>query len=1023
MAVLLTVFAVSIGFATFIENDFGTESARKLIYNAKWFELLLFVSCINIIAVIIAKKMYKKEKLTLLVFHIAFIVIIAGAGITRYFGREGSMHIREGEETSTWMTTQTYLGLYIDDHNTVAKKNYPVLLAPASKNVFRAKMKHAGHKIKLKITDYIPNAERFLLADPEGQPYIHLISSSGQGRQNIMLSQGQQLKTPEFILSFVEKIDTLSETGVVQITSQEGILYFYADFPVTRLAMEAQSKEILEGKSIHPFIPSMLHYFSETPFVLKQYLPSARVDAQASSLETDVPVSAIRLKVSCDGIAKSTVVFGNKNQIGQYSLLNINELDIALNYGPQLKKLPFKIRLNDFILKRYPGSESPSWFESNVQVIDEGKNINSEERVYMNHILKHRGYRFYQSSYDQDEKGTVLSLNRDSAGTSVTYLGYLLMTLGMLLSLLNRKSRFIKLAKQKEIISGIPKLILLGFLLSFLTPAKGQENSFPKETIIIPEAKAAEFGKLLVQDNGGRIEPVNTLASEVLRKVSRKEEYKGQNSLQVLTGMIVFPEYWKHEPMIKVSHTEIQEVLNIESNYASYLDFFAADNYGGYSLKSYIEEAYRKKPAYRSKFDNELIRVDERLNIVHLIYAGAVFRMFPDPNDPNHTWHSPMSVPEFFTKKDSVFGSKILDYYAEAVRESLLSENWKNTDEIVNAINIFQSKYGEEVIPPASRMKAEAFYNNSNLFKHVTRIYLLIGFLLLLFQFIHIFFQRFSIRGFYKVSFIFILAAFSMHTLALGLRWYVAGHAPWSNGYEALTFISWSAVLAGVIFSKKSQIALSSTAILAALILQTAHLSWMDPQITNLVPVLQSYWLVIHVAVITMSYGFLGLGALVAVVNLLLMFFQNQKIYERLEMQINQLSSVIEMTLIAGIYLLAIGTFLGGVWANESWGRYWAWDPKETWALVTLIAYAIILHLRLVPGLKGRVLFNATALIGFGTVLMTYFGVNYYLSGLHSYAKGEAIPIPPMVYYTVAIVIILSLLAAYNQFRLKKNNT
>jgi cytochrome c-type biogenesis protein CcsB len=262
-----------------------------------------------------------------------------------------------------------------------------------------------------------------------------------------------------------------------------------------------------------------------------------------------------------------------------------------------------------------------------------------------------------------------------------------------------------------------------------------------------------------------------------------------------------------------------------------------------------------------------------------------------------------------------------------------------------------------------------------------------------------------------------IAVAFLFHTFGLALRWYISGHAPWSNGYEALIFIAWAAILAGLIFSRKSGITISSTAILAALILQTAQLSWMDPQVTNLTPVLNSYWLVIHVAVITASYGFLGLGALLAVINLLLMTFETTKNSQQLESQINKLSRIIEMTLIAGLYLLAIGTFLGGVWANESWGRYWGWDPKETWALVTVIVYAFILHMRLVPQLKGRLLFNIMSLLGFASIIMTYFGVNYYLSGLHSYAKGDPLPVPPVVYYSVAVVVILSVVASINQLR------
>jgi cytochrome c-type biogenesis protein CcsB len=297
-----------------------------------------------------------------------------------------------------------------------------------------------------------------------------------------------------------------------------------------------------------------------------------------------------------------------------------------------------------------------------------------------------------------------------------------------------------------------------------------------------------------------------------------------------------------------------------------------------------------------------------------------------------------------------------------------------------------------------------------------------VGFVLLILQFIALFKPRMILKTAIDVSRILIIAGFTLHLFGLAARWYISGHAPWSNGYESLIYIAFATILAGIIFSRKTGIALSATALLAWIILHVAHLSWMDPEITNLVPVLKSYWLVIHVAVITASYGFLALGALLAFLNLIIMFTQSAKNYERLEISISELSAVIEMTLIVGLYLLTIGTFLGGVWANESWGRYWGWDPKETWALVTVLVYAFVAHIRMIPGLKGTYLFNLLSLISFGCVIMTYFGVNYYLSGLHSYAKGDPLPVPSFVYYTITVIAIVALAAFINQRVVRKSN-
>jgi cytochrome c-type biogenesis protein CcsB len=261
-----------------------------------------------------------------------------------------------------------------------------------------------------------------------------------------------------------------------------------------------------------------------------------------------------------------------------------------------------------------------------------------------------------------------------------------------------------------------------------------------------------------------------------------------------------------------------------------------------------------------------------------------------------------------------------------------------------------------------------------------------------------------------------LFVGFLFHTFGLGIRWYVAGHSPMSNGYESMIFISWVTLLAGFIFSRKSSFALAATAVLAGMTLMVAHLSFMDPEITNLVPVLKSYWLTLHVSVITGSYGFLGLGAILGIISLILITLSDQKNIERISGTLDELAVINHKTLTLGLYLLTIGTFLGAVWANESWGRYWGWDPKETWSLITIIIYSFVIHSRLIPGMKDIYTFNLLSLFAFSSVLMTYFGVNYYLSGLHSYASGDAVPIPVFVYVAVIVLVSLSVMA-YIKYR------
>lgn len=1039
MAVLLIIFAVSIGLATFVENDFGTDAARSIIYNAKWFELLMVLGCINIIAVTIKKKMYRRSKLTLLTFHLAFVVVIIGAGITRYFGTEGSLHVREGHTSDQFLTSKTYVSIKLKRGNDSIIYSKPVLYSNISHNHFDKSFSLDGHTITAQLKLFFEKADEALQPDKNGGPHAHFVAAGQSGRRNLLVKPGDKFMLGTTKVNFLEQPDSAVKPHQVNIfVNQKGSLSFVAPFPVVRTIMATQKTDTLAPGKVHPYLPLSLHNFNGSPLVLKQFMAKSTITAMPNeNIKSELP-SALMMDVNSGGTTKTMTVFGTKDYAGKPAMADINGTKVWLSYGSVYKKLPFAIHLNDFIIKRYPGSKSPSWFESYVRLIDQKRNINEEKRIYMNNILNYRGYRLYQASYDRDEHGTVLAVNHDGLGTIITYLGYLALAIGFILSLFNKNSRFIYLWRKTSEAGKITKVLIATLVLGSLSARSYSQDTLSTDDTtsnyheyhdfhhyklpVINKGLAEDFGKILVQNNG-RIEPINTLASEIIRKVVRKETYKNQTPDQVLLGMLVYPQYWQQEPMILVDHPAIDKQLGIQSKYASFIDFFTGASFGDYILRQNVEDAYRKRPAYRTKYDNEVMRADERLNVCYMIYSESAMKIFPDPNDTTYTWYTPEASAGVFNSQDSVFTKHVLDYLFSEIQKSVTTHNWKLPIQLVNSIQKFQYKNGAAVIPSQMHLKAEMFYNKANLFERLMSIYLLIGFILLFIEFLHMFFPGFNMKIFSIPAFIIILLTFLAHAFALILRWYIEGHAPWSNGFEALTYIAWATVLAGLIFYKKSSITLSVTSILAGLILMVALMSWMDPQITTLVPVLNSYWLDIHVSDIITSYGFLGLGALLATVNLLLMFFQNEKNTLQLQPNISQITRIIEMTLIIGLYMLTIGTFLGGVWANESWGRYWGWDPKETWALTTAIVYAIILHLRLIPGMKSKLLFNILALVGFSSVVMTYFGVNYYLSGLHSYAKGEPMPIPPILYYSVVTVIILCTFAAYNQIRLKRSLT
>jgi cytochrome c-type biogenesis protein CcsB len=415
------------------------------------------------------------------------------------------------------------------------------------------------------------------------------------------------------------------------------------------------------------------------------------------------------------------------------------------------------------------------------------------------------------------------------------------------------------------------------------------------------------------------------------------------------------------------------------------------------------------------------------VNILISVLNGSMLKIFPLQGSDNNKWisladtmaYAPLTgqfsemIYDLHLSKPTY--SNLLRYYLESEFDAIHSGDYTMCNKLIGIIERMQRQgVSEQVLPSSSMINLEIKYNKLQIFVLLRNCYGLLSIALLLLAFVDSLRVKRSRLIRYALSFFIALLgiAFLCHTIGMAMRWYLSGHAPWSNGYEALLLIAWASLLAGFTFIRYSKITIAATALLAFSILMTASHSSYDPQLTNLQPVLKSYWLVIHVAVITISYGFLALGFILGLINIFLLLFKSKTNAQRSDLLIEELTNTNEISLTVGLFLATLGTFLGGVWANESWGRYWGWDAKETWALVIIITYAIILHLRLVPKLQSIILFNAASIIGFGSVVMTFVGVNYYLSkGMHSYAADDKTVFPLWGWLVIFTLIMLILLA------------
>ncbi len=1016
MGILLIIFAVSIGYATFVENDFGSVTAKLLIYNARWFEVLMLLMVINFTGMIFTRQLYRKSKINIMLMHIAFITIILGAGVTRYFGFEGSMHIRENETTNRYITDDTFIHYQMRYDDQVKNILDKIMLAPINEELYSKTTLFQGREVTVEIERFIPNATEMLHPDESGDPYLTLIAATRGNRMNIFLKESESTTVGPLNVSFGES----SQEETMEILRDGPNFYVRAPFEIVHMGMSSGQATLLKPDSLHAVQFMNIYTARGINFVLREFNEKAKLEYVPVEDESGTGTNIVEVKTTVDGESSIIKLNGGKGIVGNLEVFDVNGMGFSMTVGSQIRELPFSLKLNDFVLDRYPGSQSPSSFASEITLLDEKNNIEKPYRIFMNNILQHQGYRFYQSSYDQDERGTVLTVNHDRMGTIVTYIGYFLLFVTLLASLVTRKTRFAKLREQlNEIHVERKKLTvaLLILLISTFSLSSSLAQSEKQTGPVISREQADHFGKLLVQSRDGRVIPINTTASDVVVKMYKKDTYHHLNANQVFLSMMVYPLEWRDQPLLKVYDKALQSQLGIDEDYVSYNALF--DDMGRYKLKDQVDKAYAKPPAQRTKFEKELINVDERLNVAYMVLNHSFLKIYPVPEHPNDLWIKPSDEIRHINEQDSLFIKNSFYEYLINLKEGVESNDYAGADRTLESIRDYQYKYGSDIIPSRTKTNLEVLYNKLSIFKKLFPIYMTAGMILLAIFLIQLFKPSLEFRKTIKVFLTILVVAFVAHTFGLALRWYISGHAPWSNGYESMIYIAWATMLAGFVFQNKSAMTLSVTSILAGITLLTAHMSWMNPEITNLVPVLKSYWLTLHVATITASYGFLGLGCMLGFLNLSIMIFRNQNNQVRVNLTLQELTFIIEMSLMVGLILLAIGNFLGGIWANESWGRYWGWDPKETWSLVTIIVYSFILHMRLIPGMKSLFSTNFGAVIGFGSVLMTYFGVNYYLSGLHSYAQGDAVPIPTFVYYLVFFIALVSLLAAINNVKMR----
>lgn len=1041
MAVLFIVFAVAMGVATFIENDFGTQTSKALVYNTWWFELIMALFVVNFFGNIFRYRLLRKEKWTVLMFHLAFLFILIGAGITRYISYEGIMVIDEGQTTNEFYSDTNYLNIVIDNNQVQKTAAHEMLLSAWGKNSFeftesfKPNAKTANKEFNFKLVDYIPWAEKKFTPSEDGVEHLFFVESSEGKRHEHHIKRGKISNIHNILIGFDAQDDNASinffydENGSLKMRTKKDGDWF-------RMADKKRGKIVKDSVQHFQFLT--LHNVAGMQFVIPRPAEKGEVKTVRGP-KNDKKFDVVVFDVTSGEETKRIQFTGGKFNVEGVKEFSLNGLNFRAWYGAKKLYTPFKLKLNDFQLEKYPGSESAAAYASEVTVIDPKETF--DYRIYMNHILDYKGYKFFQSSYKNAGKAieqTHLSVNHDFWGMLVTYIGYSLLYIGMISLLFDKGTRFNDLKKmlrnirkKKATLSAIAFFLFLGFgnaqhtAHNHATKKQTTKTHQPKRATdaqidsilkanLVSKEQAEAFSKLIIQDTGGRMKPAHTFASELVRKVAHTNNYKGMTPSQILLSITENPRFWFEVPFIylaKSDNKKIRKTLGVseDAEFARLSDFVTPN--GAYKIKEQVSEAQKTK--IQNKFQQDLIKIDRRISLLYSAISGVIMRIYPIPNDENNRWASqPETLEAGFKGTDSVFVRQSLPVYFQLLREGKKSGDYSQAANVLEGIKKFQQKYGASVIPTEDKINTEIKYNELQIFKKLSSYYRMVGSLLAIFVILQIFFSKSKFLKYTVKLFIGLtILLFVAHILGLGMRWYISGNAPWSNAYESLIYVAWSTMLFGLWFGRKSALTIAAAAFLASTILFYAHLNWLDPEIANLQPVLNSWWLLVHVSIIVSAYGPFGLGMILGIVTLLLMIFTTKKNKKKMAINIKELTIINEMALTVGLVLFTVGNFLGGMWANESWGRYWGWDPKETWALISIMLYAFVLHMRLIPGLRGIFTFNLSSIIVFYSVMMTYMGVNFYLSGLHSYASGDRVITPSSVYYSIAFVTILSTLA------------
>lgn len=638
------------------------------------------------------------------------------------------------------------------------------------------------------------------------------------------------------------------------------------------------------------------------------------------------------------------------------------------------RKLPFELRLESFDVKYHDGTRAEADYVSRFTITDGGATQRAE--VSMNNVWKYRSVRFYQSSYDPDMRGSILALNSDPWGIPVTYAGYALLFLSLVWLLVDPKGAFRRLFKSDMMRRGVLSVMAV----CAMSQAARAANTLPRET-------ADRLGRLNILYND-RVCPLQTFAVDFTKKLCGSARYGDYTPEQVLAGFIFYGDEWSAEPIIRVKNGPLRDALQLPGRCS--VNTFFNQVMGGYILGPYLNEYYH---GHNGKFHKQVADIDDRLMMVMELRRGTLLRVFPFTSGGKTTWYSPTeNITD--TLVDEAH-RKYMQNVFSLIYGEVLASSYGNVDKILDKMLKYQQLNGGSSLPSAAQVKAERLYNAIPFATILFMVNLTLGVVLLIIGLVRLIRpvkpdkpdrpDKALLRAVPVVGGALLGLSLLALTACIALRWIVGGRVPMANGYETMLLLAWFVMVLALVAARRFRIALPFGFLMSGFFLLVSHINQMDPQITHIMPVLSSPLLSVHVSVIMMSFALLSLTFICGLTAIILRLVRGRNAVE-LDGQLDSLALLSRLLLYPALTLLGVGIFVGAIWANVSWGAYWSWDAKEVWGLITLMVYAVAAHAASVPFLRRSMGYHIFMTLAFLTLVMTYFGVNYFLGGMHSYA-------------------------------------